>query len=155
MQVAVPHMPFRSHDLASQLADDLHRGHRLVDVAIVIVGMVGCVVEAGHGVGEHGEPHRDVEPVEHVLGGRVLQIGPAGEVIGTVTEERDQLVRLYPLRVEGLLDPPARMFVDVGDEPEPADPTVVAGHCPAHCLEPAVTTRGLLARMHIPAVCRS
>ena len=46
-----------------------------------------------------GEPHRDVEPVEHVLGVLVLQFGPPGEIIGTVGEERDLLVGLHPSRV--------------------------------------------------------
>jgi hypothetical protein len=57
-------------------------------------------VEAFGHLPEDGEAHGDVEPVDQVLGLRAEVEGQFADVVAAVSEERDLLVRLHPLRLE-------------------------------------------------------
>ena len=48
-------------------------------------------------LGQHGDPHREVEPVQQVLGLRVEVVGQLADVFAAVGEEGDLLVGLHPL----------------------------------------------------------
>ena len=45
----------------------------------------------------HGDAHRDVEPVQQVLGLRVEVAGQVADVFAAVDEEGDPLIGLHPL----------------------------------------------------------
>ena len=77
--VAVPAEPLEP----CQLGDDAVGGHR----------RWGCAQSFGE-LGQHGETHRDVEPVQEVFGLRVQVQRQVAYVVGAVGEEGDLLVGL-------------------------------------------------------------
>ena len=65
-------------------------------------GRLGCGAQALGQLGQHGDPHRDVEPVQQVLGLRIEVAGQVADVFAAVGEEGDLLVGLHPLGGEHL-----------------------------------------------------
>ena len=62
-------------------------------------------------LGQHGDPHREVEPVQQVLGLRVEVAGQVADVFAAVGEEGDLLVGLHPLGGKHVEQPPFRFAV--------------------------------------------
>ena len=103
-------------------------------------------------LGQHGEAHRDVEPVQQVFGLRVQVEREVAHVVGAVGEEGDLLVGLHALGGEQLEQPPLGFGVVGLDEAE-AFGRPVGGHALAgDDLEPAVAAGALPGRVHVAAV---
>ena len=107
----------------------------------------GCAQALGE-LGQHGEAHRDVEPVQQVFGLWVEVEREVAHVVGAVGAEGDLLVGLHALGGEQLEEAPLGLGVVGLDEPETFG-RAVGGHALAgDDLEPAVVAGALPGRVH-------
>ena len=98
----------------------------------------------GHALGvlaEHGQPHGDVEPVQHVLAAGADQLRERLDLVAPVGQERDVLVRLQPLARQDLEQPTLRFPVVTVHEAEIAGLAILRHRAADDDLEVA----GLLA----------
>lgn len=75
-------------------------------------GTLGQWGEGFGGVGQHGQPHGDVEPVQVVLGQWVEVSGQVAHVLAAVGEEDHRLVGLHALGREHVVQASPRLGLD-------------------------------------------
>ena len=63
----------------------------------MLADLFGLAAQTLGQLGQHGDPHREVEPVQQVLGLRIEVTGQVADVLAAVGEEGDLLVGLHPL----------------------------------------------------------
>ena len=102
---------------------------------------------------QHGEPHGDMEPVEHVLGtgGHIRSQAP--DSVAAIGQERNLLVHLQSLFAQNLVQAPLRLFVEALDETEVAVVPSLGDGLADHDLEILLSPRAAgLTGADIPAV---
>ena len=92
---------------------------------------------------QHGEPHGDVEPVEHVLGTGGHVRGQVPDRVAAIGQERDVLVHLQSLFAQNLMQAPLRLFVEALDETEVAVVPVLGDGLADHDLEVPLPPRAI------------